>query len=301
MSSDSSSSTPKSNVSVSTDRIFAKINLANPATSLTSGPLPRVSCLMPTLPGREEMAKRAVDDFINQTWPNKELVLACSGKKELILPFFDYVQGMTDIIARPFEVGFAFAATESGNPLPLGMMRNITNDHATGDWCCTWDDDDRHHPERIARHMDCTWKNNQADISYLNQQLHIFTDTKEIWWVDWQTNRSPGYVCYKTTTERYPTEGEIANRGEDKMFLRQLAARDYRFAKVETELPLYIRHFHGSNAWGRRHHEVLVRGHSVTAKRIQDNKGRLVDFLQQMQIQPPLRFLSRSGLVFEYT
>jgi hypothetical protein len=240
------------------------------------------------------MASLAIQDFLKQDWPNKELILACSGNPVAIEPLFNWAA----CLEVP-EIRCEFAATDDGKPLVLGKMRNFTNDVAAGDWMATWDDDDRHHPERLTRHMRAAAQEN-ADITYLNMQLHVFPDVQKIWWVDWRDFRSPGYVCYRKTAARYPVTGEDANRGEDKMFLRKLDADGYKFAKVDTQTPIYVRYFHGTNAWNRKHHEVLVQGHGVDVRRLQAHREQLVDFIKLMGIKGPLDFMCRNTMVFRY-
>ena len=247
---------------------------------------------MPTTPGRELMAQKAVNDFLSQTWRNKELIVACSGDYEKIQPFFQWVRNL-----RAAQVRTIFLPTEDNLPAKLGRIRNFTNDLADGDWLATWDDDDRHHPDRLSQHMR-TASEQQADITYLNMQLHIFTDRNQIWWVDWRNHRSPGYVCYRKTDIRYD---DTLSVGEDTIFLRKLTAAGYKFAPVVTEIPLYIRYFHGNNAWNRRHHEVLVTGHSASGVRIKQHENQIKAFLRLMKIKGTLNAVYPGGVVFNYS
>lgn len=252
---------------------------------------PLVSCLMPTMPGREHMAKLAIRDFQRQTYKNKELIVACSGDSSTMTELFGYIQGLGDP-----TIHCPFLTTEDKKPVILGAMRNFTNEIGTGEWMCTWDDDDRHHPDRILLHMHAA-NREQADITYLNMQLHCFPDINQLWWVDWQSHRSPGYVCYRRTDIKYQ---EDASLGEDTLFLRNLAAAGYKFAKVETDIPIYIRYYHGANAWHRRHHETLVQGHTTYWQRIADYRDKLTGFLRLMEIPGPLDLVCRQGIVFKY-
>ena len=88
---------------------------------------PLVSCLMPTMPGREHMAKLAIRDFQRQTYKNKELIVACSGDSSTMTELFGYVQGLGDPTIHCY-----FLTTEDKKPVILGAMRNFTNEIGTG-------------------------------------------------------------------------------------------------------------------------------------------------------------------------
>lgn len=73
---------------------------------------PLISCIMPTMPGREEFRKTAMECLRRQTYPNVELVVS-----------FD--------------------------DLPIGPKRNLCCETAKGEFIAVWDDDDYSAPTRL--------------------------------------------------------------------------------------------------------------------------------------------------------
>lgn len=53
------------------------------------------------------------------------------------------------------QIGFSVRTLVVNQPdqLPLGALRNLSVAVASGPYCIQWDDDDLHHPRRIARQM----------------------------------------------------------------------------------------------------------------------------------------------------
>src|SRR5438128_1089434 len=104
----------------------------------------RVSCIMPTR-GRREWAAQAVQCFLSQTWPDKELLILDD----------------TDDASFPHAAGipFPFFSNHAGPPImyfrrserwSIGRKRNELARIASGEAICHFDDDDWAAPDRIA-------------------------------------------------------------------------------------------------------------------------------------------------------
>lgn len=87
---------------------------------------------MPTR-GRSELARKALDYFWSQTWPNKELLIL----DDLLCPSFRF---------RPQECSH-YAAV--GDRLTIGTKRNWLCIAAHGDYIAHWDSDDYSAPTRL--------------------------------------------------------------------------------------------------------------------------------------------------------
>ncbi|HVX99739.1 MAG TPA: glycosyltransferase [Pseudorhodoplanes sp.] len=101
------------------------------------GPLPLISCLMPTK-NRFEQVKLAVHSFRVQTWPNKELVVIDQNHDGCLAA---WLQSLNDPSIRVYRM--------PGLREPLGMIRNRSIGLAAGGLLCNWDDDDLQHPARL--------------------------------------------------------------------------------------------------------------------------------------------------------
>lgn len=118
--------------------------------------IPRVSCMLPTQ-GRPEFAEFACRNFLRQTWPNKELLIAASDGDERFIETARKLVPPADLIVMPFA--------KIGEPEAfLGMKWQRMLEAATGDWVTLWGDDDWYHPERLRGILRKTPKSAKAAI-----------------------------------------------------------------------------------------------------------------------------------------
>jgi len=101
------------------------------------GPLPLISCLMPTK-NRFEQVKLAVHSFRTQTWPNRELIVMDQNQDGNLAA---WPQSLNDPSIHVYRM--------PGTREPLGMIRNRSIALASGALLCGWDDDDLQHPARL--------------------------------------------------------------------------------------------------------------------------------------------------------
>lgn len=95
---------------------------------------PLVSCVMLTR-ARPEWAAQAIAAFNAQTWANRELVI------------------LDDAHQPSFEQAPQGAIYSRSDLRVIGAKRNAANAHASGEFICTWDDDDYSSPVRIEAQM----------------------------------------------------------------------------------------------------------------------------------------------------
>src|SRR5688572_5563492 len=104
---------------------------------------PLISCLCLT-ENRPEFLRHAVDYFRNQTYPNKELVVAYPSTDLQTSQFIKEVHN-PGIIPLPFE---------NGREISLGKKRNLAIEKSNGKYFCIWDDDDWYHPKRLQHQFE---------------------------------------------------------------------------------------------------------------------------------------------------
>ncbi len=202
-----------------------------------SNGIPRVSCLMVTA-NRKRLAERAVTCFVNQTYPNRELVIIDDGKEDYT-PLFHGID--------PRDVTYVRIPRTSR--LVLGTLRNIALEHARGEYLVQWDDDDWYHPERIARQVSCL--DQGYDACCLSASL-MHLDNQDFFslpYIGYLPNGIPGSIMHRRSkTIRYPEY----RRAEDTVYLKQWMKR--RYIKLpEIHAGLFIRCFHGTNTWEEDH------------------------------------------------
>src|SRR6056297_1886410 len=97
----------------------------------------KVSCMVVTA-DRKELLRRSLHSYKNQTHPNKEVVVVDNGHVRV-----------DDLLADFDSEEVKYIRIEPSPENILGELRNISLEHATGDYLTCWDDDDWFHPERI--------------------------------------------------------------------------------------------------------------------------------------------------------
>jgi len=90
---------------------------------------------------RRPLAKIAIECFLQQTWENKNLLIINQGEPHNI----------PDVQIRGYMVKEDTLFTA---PVTIGMLRNIAHEYADAEYLINWDDDDYHHPDRIAVQID---------------------------------------------------------------------------------------------------------------------------------------------------
>lgn len=197
-----------------------------------------VSCLMVTA-DRVDLARRAVQCFVQQTYADRELVVVDDGTA-------DY---------RPLlRAAEAFAAVthvklKNNDRRTLGELRNIAIESAKGDWCIQWDDDEWYHPDRISRQLAVAVASDVGASALRWTLMKVPTGRGALQFRTRTGIATPGTLLFKRTNLRYP---HLA-RNEDAIFLRTVR-RHVGLAVMERESShLFVRVFHGSNTWNERH------------------------------------------------
>src|SRR5215472_10099708 len=170
---------------------------------------PMISCLTVTQEGRLESLALAVSDFARQTERDRELVIVHDGGSA----FHETVVAM----ARRHETAAIRIVRLPASPRStLGALRNASLEAARGQHICQWDDDDRYHPRRLEVQIQAL-RTSSSDASVLSDQLHLFAESREMYWDDWHDaayplNFVPGtLLARRDAMAIYPEE----RRGED--------------------------------------------------------------------------------------
>jgi hypothetical protein len=205
--------------------------LGRGAPAGVESPQQLVSCLMVTR-CRGGMVRQAIECFLRQTYPDRELVLLT----EQLAP------DLATLIAPHASI----RAVEVGHRgLTLGALRNLAVRAARGQLVAQWDDDDLHHPERLSAQVNAL-RQARADACLLNRW--------KIWW--------PGEHKLATSVAR-PWEGSILavksalpdypdlRRGEDTPVIEKLL-RQARVVLLDAP-HLYVYRVHGENTFHSAH------------------------------------------------
>ncbi|WP_376697213.1 glycosyltransferase family 2 protein [Wenzhouxiangella sp. EGI_FJ10305] len=237
-----------------------------------------ISALMVTQPGRAKSALEAMADFVSQTHRDRELVVVHDADTA-----FD--ETLRAAAARHGEVTIRIVRTRPNQT--LGALRNRCLSEADGDFVCQWDDDDRYHPERLATQ----WKalhEARADFSFLQQQMHFFADTGEMFLVDWDGEAYPmnfiqgSMMARRSLVPDYPS----LPRGEDTPVAREILRRGHAIARIADRAWTYVYTCHEANAWSVAHHRAIAQSKGVGAARLLQSQATIESRLAQYD--PPL-------------
>lgn len=197
----------------------------------------KVSCLIVTA-DRRHLLKRSIDSFRNQTHSNREVVVVDNGH--------DTVE---DLLADIPDHQVQYVRVDPDTDLVLGDLRNISLEHATGDFMICWDDDDWFHPKRIEVQLGALEEG--YDACCLEGNLfHIDTDTfVEHPYRGALPDGSPSSIIHRRNPDiRYPS----LPREEDTVYLNSW--REHRYRKLPLSWSwLFVRCFHGTNVSGKSH------------------------------------------------
>ena len=225
-----------------------------------------ISCLMVT-EGRFPLARRAMDCYFAQGYPDKELVIVTCGSKEYKDNLTEYASacGRADVLVIHVP-----------SRVPLGEMRNIAIESASGPFVCQWDDDDLSHPQRLALQVNFLIKT-QCEASVIGENLHLFTDTGLIYWCNWAgSSRHIGHpatlLARKAALPRY---NKCLNRREDSAMQHQLIASGAGVSVIRGHAELFLYTWHGTNVFQRMHHISLIRAYGLTLEALGDKASRI--------------------------
>jgi len=250
----------------------------------------KVSCVMATLPTLKRFAafKRSVQCYCDQTYLNKELIIVLDPRRGGAQRIRDFVASLNRHDIRVFEF--------SGKKVNLAALRNACIQKAQGPLVCYWDDDDLHHPRRLAMQASILNGKSQGAV-FLGENLHYFPEEKRIYWTDW---RRTAYGCltgtglfFKKHCPRHIERGSFADRGEDSVFFVSLARRTPIYV-LSGHPYLYVYQFTGQNTFDRDHHREIATQLSVSGERIERRRKSVHRWVQSHGLNPS-RIFPRGG------
>lgn len=231
----------------------------------------RVSCLMVTMPvpDRLEPMKCAIDAYARQTYANRELIIVMDqGRSQ------DRHAAMEAINAFSRDDITVLAPTEK---LTLGALRNLTVEMARGDVLCQWDDDDLHHPCRIAEQIAAPLRGDCA-ATFLQEVMLYDRPAHSLYWTNWAATPATAHpgtlLCIRNAMQRYPESGPDALLNEDLVLLQNLRAKHGMLA-LPGAPHLYVYVTHGTNISPPAHLEMLRDRLSISRALLQRREASL--------------------------
>lgn len=213
----------------------------------------RVSCLMVTLPVPERLAPlaRAIEAYTRQTHPDRELIVVIDqGRRQ------DRDAAAAAIAA---SARADIVTVMPDEPMTLGALRNLSVARASGEAICQWDDDDLHHPRRIAEQLAAPARG--ECVATLLQEVMLYdTAGRALHWTNWAATPATAHpgtlLCLRDAMQRYPEIGPAARLNEDLALLEALRAK-HEVRALAGAPHLYVYVTHGDNISPPHHLEML--------------------------------------------
>lgn len=210
-----------------------------------STPPPLISCIMPTA-NRPEYVARSVQMFMEQDYPNKELIIVYNRPADL--PSEWYTMLAADF---PENIRVVQAMTKV-----IGAKRNEACRHAQGAIIAHWDDDDIYNTDRLSMQA-APILNGQADITGLQNFVFFEADAGRSWQPSrlrfrdlYEGNIHGGSLVYNSMIWHGIANYSNLSLGEDAVFLKKVMKSPYNIRLMPLNGMnsfVYVRH--NNNAW----------------------------------------------------
>ena len=203
---------------------------------------------------RYALARASLRSFLNQDWPQRELVIINDGLQWVL-------EGHADgrPMKRYYEPALGVMVSEYRLPpdgtKTLGDLRNLGLSLANGEWVCQWDDDDWFGDQRISAQMQHRLPAHavlflrQVRCSLKHHSAFVYTGKSH--------EGIHGSVLHpRVVTAQYESIG----KHEDSHFLN--SAFGERRIIIDADPMLHVRLHHDCNTW----HDTHIMGRYATDK-----------------------------------
>lgn len=224
---------------------------------------PIVSCICITN-RRIHMLQRAISCFRHQSYKNSELIVS-----------FPQSDNLTRYIVQRTMANqkIKIVAIERKDYLSLGAARNQAIEASSGDYICTWDDDDWYHPERLNIQVSLLHKvRTQFNACVLNQLIlfDCVTDSAFLSFLyPWENTLLFSRTAFPDFRYSHKDMGEDSHITDHFSLKHQL----YHIGGY-AELYIYI--YHRSNTWGYAHFESFIERSTLLNSNISSNISKLI-------------------------
>lgn len=201
---------------------------------------PKVSCLMLTK-NRYKLFKKAIYDYINQTYEHRELVIVNNGNW--------LYKRRVDNFLKSINANIKHIKIEHKT---IGEMRNIGIENCSGEYIMIMDDDDAHHPTRIEYQIDICLKSN-VDATLLQNFVATYRKDRYLCSI---MHGLEGTILFRHPGQSIKYSG--INQGEDTFFRRSLVDNKYNIIVLDNPNELYEYRFHGNNTVSSKHFKGIV-------------------------------------------
>lgn len=256
---------------------------------------------MVTAADRFEYVQRSIRCYIDQKYPNKELIIVNEGPTEYQNKIDLHVRNLNRTDIRCLWLNGLYT---------LGALRNISIGIADGEYFCQWDDDDFCLPFRLTSQYSFLSQHPNALACFFCDQLQYFFQTRELYWSDWKLYCNGGNIKYSLIPGtifakidlgiKYPSDGNYSRSGEDSVLSDSLIERDINSVVTLPGGVLHAYTHHGNNVYDIEHHKNIVNSRSNHYEFMIKNRSLITKALNYYEFSEEIRVMSREGLAFIY-
>ena len=263
---------------------------------------PLISCLMVTANDRMPHVQRSVRCYLDQTYPNRELVVVNEGPKDYQRELDCWLSGLGRNDIRPVWLDGFYT---------LGSLRNISISMCLGSFYCQWDDDDFCTPERLAVQY-CHLASTGSRACFLGDQLHYYFPTREMYWDNWARYYNGGHLMNsvipgtamvsREVDVRYPSTGKSACAGEDSAFAARLFDDHPDSVSILSGRGyMHVYSYHGTNqVYDQDHHRLISYHRSQPREDILRCRSHICTTIDYLGLAET-KVMCKDGLVFTST
>lgn len=232
----------------------------------------KISCLTITQFSRINLLHKSLWSYSQQSVDPKS--------RELVIVHHDGVEYTTAIQHLLLKYNIEGRIFEAA-PAPLGALRNISIEKATGDLLCQWDDDDFFHPDRL-RIQSFPFEISNCIATTLATQFFWFCDRGELYIRRGGKEGIHGSIMFRNHLG-FLYDSEIA-KGEDTKLIQKLQQQDATSIHcIEDNPQLFVRTYHGLNTWEFEHHFKHTR-QALSVEWLLANETKIREWIEVLQI-----------------
>ena len=200
---------------------------------------------------RPKFLKRAIENFLYQTYPNKELVIVYD---EDDIDTISFLKNIKNKNIRKIK--------NKDQKQRLGSLRNLGIKKATGDYVIQWDDDDEYNPDRMKVQYEYIKKKGGNKACVL-KNWYIYDNQTDTQYLSYSYPWEGSIMAPKKLIQKYPYPD--LPMGEDTYVKNALLDNDELFMIDRPDL--YIYHLHYNNTWDREHGLGLIKNRPIIKER----------------------------------
>lgn len=219
---------------------------------------PLISCICISQ-NRSQLLLRAIVNFEQQSYPNRELVVSYPSNDLLSKKLLDRILEIS-------HLKMVIVCRESSGS--LGQLRNQAVTAAHGSYICIWDDDDWHHPERLRYQMNQLQNSTKKYQACILRKIILYDSNTEHAFLSAAYNWSGTLLCKKDLIIKHPYQH--INRLEADSLLEHLESSKLLLA-IKGSYYLYVYIYHGTNVIDGFHFQYFsANGSKLDAKATQN-------------------------------